>query len=46
MITKSIQLKIPEEINKKLRIAAIKAGMTLTDYCIKILSEHTQEKVA
>ncbi len=46
MKTKAIQLKIPEEVNKQLRIAAINAGLTLTEYCIKVLTEHTQEKVA
>lgn len=46
MKTKAIQLKIPEDINKELRIAAIKMGLTLTEYCIKVLADHTKEKVA
>lgn len=38
--TLTIQIKIPEEVNKSLRIEAIKEGLTLKQYCVKVLSDH------
>ena len=37
------QIKIPADINKELRIEAIKAGMTLREYCVKVLTDHVQK---
>lgn len=42
--TLSTQIKIPEDVNKVLRIEAIKAGMTFRDYCAKVLSEYARGK--
>jgi predicted HicB family RNase H-like nuclease len=42
MKTLTTQLKIPEESSKLLKIEAIKAGLTLRQYCVKVLCEHVK----
>ena len=44
MGTKIAQIKLPEEVNKILRSIAIMEGMTLRDYCVKVLCKHAQDK--
>jgi len=39
-----IQFKLPEDVNKKLRIEAIEKGLTLKEVCIKVLSDHVSSK--
>jgi len=41
--TLTIQLKIPEEVNRELKIAAIRQGLSLRNYCIKVLTEHANK---
>lgn len=43
--TLTIQIKIPEEVNKSLRIEAIKEGLTLKQYCVKVLSDHAKSRL-
>ena len=38
-----IQLKLPEDVNKKLRIEAIQQDLTLKEICVKILTEHVKK---
>ena len=41
MKEKTFMLHINIELHQALKIAAIKEGMTLHDYCIKLLSQGT-----
>lgn len=42
--TLTLQIKLPEEVNKILRIEAIREGLTLRQYCVKVLSDHAKSK--
>ena len=42
--TLTVQLKIPEEANKKLRIEAIRQGLSLREYCVKVLTDFAKSK--
>ena len=42
--TLSILIRLPIEVNKILRIEAIREGMTLKQYCEKVLSEYARGK--
>lgn len=42
--TLTVQIKIPEEVNKILRIEAIREGISLKQYCVKVLSEYARGK--
>lgn len=41
---KIIQLKLPESVNRKLKILAITNCLTLRGYCEKVLAEHVADK--
>ncbi len=41
--TLTIQLSLPELVNKTLRIKAIQHNLTLKQYCIKVLSDHANK---
>jgi predicted HicB family RNase H-like nuclease len=40
----TIQLKLPESVNRVLRIEAIQKGMSLREYCVKVLTEHAASR--
>ena len=42
--TPTIQIKLSEEVNRKLRNEAIQYGISAKEYCIKILTEHVNNK--
>lgn len=44
METKSIQLKLPGEVNKILKMGALKNNLTLADYCVKLLCESAKKE--
>jgi predicted HicB family RNase H-like nuclease len=43
--TLTVQIKIPEEVNKILRIEAIREGISLKQYCVKVLSEYAKKVI-
>jgi len=40
----TIQFKLPEEVNRELKIMAIRQGLSLRNYCVKVLTEHAKAK--
>lgn len=42
--SKSTQISLPHDVNRKLKILAIKSNLTLRDYCVKVLTDHAADK--